>query len=323
MRIRLIAAGTRLPAWVDEGVADYARRFGRGLKFELIEVPLAREAERMRTALREGDYVVALEVQGRAMTTPELAGWLAARMAGGRDLALLVGGPDGLDARLSSRGRFPLVTLAAHLAARPGARPGRGTALSRPQPVAGTPVSPSLSYSRGSMGYDSILLASASERRSRLLAQIGVRHRVRAADIDEAPRTGESPRRLRGTPGRGKARAVVAGRGHRAWLPGAGGRHNGRAGWIDLRQARGRGGLRRHALGACRAQARSADRRRLWHDGRLHEAFATSRSRSARSMLRSAAATGRAASRPARRVPMPSRASERSSSSAWRVVFPT
>ena len=97
MRIRLIAAGTRLPDWVDAGVADYARRIGRGLKFELVEVPLAREAERMRQALREGDYVVALEVQGRAMTTPQLAEWLAARMASGRDLALLVGGPEGLD----------------------------------------------------------------------------------------------------------------------------------------------------------------------------------------------------------------------------------
>jgi 23S rRNA (pseudouridine1915-N3)-methyltransferase len=103
MRIRLIAAGTRLPDWIDEGVADYARRFGRGLKFELVEVPLAREAERMRAALREGEYVVALEIKGRAMTTPELSRWLADRMAGGRDLALLVGGPDGLDANLSAQ----------------------------------------------------------------------------------------------------------------------------------------------------------------------------------------------------------------------------
>jgi len=106
MRIRLIAAGTRLPSWIDEGVADYARRFGRGLKFELIEVPLAREAERMRAALGARDYVVALEVQGRSLTTPALAEWLAARMAGGRDLALLVGGPDGLDAALSAAADF-------------------------------------------------------------------------------------------------------------------------------------------------------------------------------------------------------------------------
>jgi len=60
----------------------------------------------MRKALREGDYVVALEVQGRAMATPELARWLAARMASGRDLALLVGGPEGLDTKLSTTADF-------------------------------------------------------------------------------------------------------------------------------------------------------------------------------------------------------------------------
>jgi 23S rRNA (pseudouridine1915-N3)-methyltransferase len=106
MRIRLIAAGNKLPAWIDAGVAEYARRFGRGLKFELVEVPLAREAERMRAAIGERDYRVALEVKGRAMTTPQLAEWLAARMAGGRDLALLVGGPDGLDPGLSKQADF-------------------------------------------------------------------------------------------------------------------------------------------------------------------------------------------------------------------------
>jgi 23S rRNA (pseudouridine1915-N3)-methyltransferase len=106
MRIRLIAAGNRLPGWIDAGVEEYARRFGRGLKFELVEVPLAREAGRMRAAIRDGDYVVALEVGGRAMTTRQLAEWLAARMAGGRDLALLVGGPDGLDPALSKEADF-------------------------------------------------------------------------------------------------------------------------------------------------------------------------------------------------------------------------
>ncbi|MDP9133242.1 MAG: 23S rRNA (pseudouridine(1915)-N(3))-methyltransferase RlmH, partial [Actinomycetota bacterium] len=89
MRIRLIAAGTRLPAWIDAGVEEYARRFGRGLKFELVEIPLAREAERMRAAIGASDYVVALEVGGRDMTTAQLAKWLDARMAGGKNLALL------------------------------------------------------------------------------------------------------------------------------------------------------------------------------------------------------------------------------------------
>jgi 23S rRNA (pseudouridine1915-N3)-methyltransferase len=106
MRIRLIAAGTRLPRWIGEGVDEYARRFGRGLKFELIEIPLAREAARMRAAIGASNYVVALEVGGRAMTTAELSRWLAARMAAGKDLALLVGGPEGLDPGLSSGADF-------------------------------------------------------------------------------------------------------------------------------------------------------------------------------------------------------------------------
>lgn len=106
MRIRLIAAGTRLPAWINDGVTEYGRRFGRGLKFELVEIPLAREAERMRAAIAPSSYVVALEVGGRLMTTPELAQWLAQRMAGGKDLALLVGGPEGLGAGLSAAADF-------------------------------------------------------------------------------------------------------------------------------------------------------------------------------------------------------------------------
>jgi 23S rRNA (pseudouridine1915-N3)-methyltransferase len=106
MRIRLIAAGTRLPAWIDAGYAEYGRRFGRGMELELIEVSLAREAERMRAAIGEKDYIVALEVDGRMMTTPELARWLDARKAGGRNLALLIGGPDGLDSGLSARADF-------------------------------------------------------------------------------------------------------------------------------------------------------------------------------------------------------------------------
>lgn len=101
MKIRLIAAGTRLPDWIDAGVAEYAKRFGRGLKFELVEIPLAREAERMRAAIGRTDTVVALEVTGRAMTSPALAEWLATRMGGGKDLAFLIGGPDGLDPALS------------------------------------------------------------------------------------------------------------------------------------------------------------------------------------------------------------------------------
>lgn len=106
MRVRLIAAGTRLPDWINQGVAEYSKRLGHGLKFELIEIPAGRQAERMRAAIAPRDYVVALEVGGRSMTTAELSRWLAARLADGRDLALLIGGPDGLDPGLSADADF-------------------------------------------------------------------------------------------------------------------------------------------------------------------------------------------------------------------------
>jgi septum formation protein len=60
------------------------------------------------------------------------------------------------------------------------------------------------------MGYDAIVLASASVRRSRLLDQIGVRHRIAAADIDETPRDGERPADYVSRLAAAKAEAVVA-----------------------------------------------------------------------------------------------------------------
>ncbi len=69
------------------------------------------------------------------------------------------------------------------------------------------------------MGYDTILLASASERRSRLLAQIGVRHQVRAVEIDESPQAGELPGDYVTRLAAGKARAVVDAEGGRPGCP--------------------------------------------------------------------------------------------------------
>jgi 23S rRNA (pseudouridine1915-N3)-methyltransferase len=109
MRWRLIAAGTRLPGWVNAGYDDYASRFGPELRLELREIAVtprgrgadlararAREGERMLAAIDPGMYVVALEVGGRALGTEALAQWLAERQRDGRDVALMIGGPDGL-----------------------------------------------------------------------------------------------------------------------------------------------------------------------------------------------------------------------------------
>lgn len=69
------------------------------------------------------------------------------------------------------------------------------------------------------MSYDTIVLASASERRSRLLTQIGVRHESLAADLDEDPRPGESPANYVQRLARDKALAGLAALGGRTDRP--------------------------------------------------------------------------------------------------------
>jgi 23S rRNA (pseudouridine1915-N3)-methyltransferase len=109
VKCRLIAAGTRLPAWVDAGFADYHKRLRAPLVLELLEIPIitrragenperaiAREGAQMLAAIGPKDYVVALEVEARSMTTNELSVWLAERLREARPLTLLIGGPDGL-----------------------------------------------------------------------------------------------------------------------------------------------------------------------------------------------------------------------------------
>jgi 23S rRNA (pseudouridine1915-N3)-methyltransferase len=109
MKVRLLAAGTRLPDWVNEACADYTKRFGSDLKFELVEVPVSprgpnadlaramvREGEKMLQSIRADDFVVALEVAGQSMSTEKLAAWLGSRMLAGADVVFLIGGPDGL-----------------------------------------------------------------------------------------------------------------------------------------------------------------------------------------------------------------------------------
>jgi 23S rRNA (pseudouridine1915-N3)-methyltransferase len=109
MKCRLIAAGTRLPDWVNSGFREYQKRLRSPLTLELHEIPVAtrragespqraiqREGADMLAALGKDDFVVALEITAKAMNTEQLSAWLAERMRDGRSLALLIGGPDGL-----------------------------------------------------------------------------------------------------------------------------------------------------------------------------------------------------------------------------------
>ena len=116
MRLRLLAVGTRMPGWVDTGIADYARRLGPELRLQIEELALARrsaggdtaravadEGRRMMIAIHPDEYVVALEVSGKAFSTEELSKWLGARLQDGRDVTLLIGGPDGIAAECRKR----------------------------------------------------------------------------------------------------------------------------------------------------------------------------------------------------------------------------
>jgi 23S rRNA (pseudouridine1915-N3)-methyltransferase len=109
MKCRLIAAGTRLPDWVNTGFAEYQKRLRTPLELELQEISVAprragenpqravqREGVDMLAAIGRDDYVVALEITAKAMSTEQVSVWLAERMKEGRPLALLIGGPDGL-----------------------------------------------------------------------------------------------------------------------------------------------------------------------------------------------------------------------------------
>lgn len=119
MRIYLIAAGTRMPSWVQQGYEDYAARLPPECKLLLKEVPLGasraggdarkamqEEGVRMLAALPEGAAVMALDVRGKALDTEGLAKQLNKWLQEGRDQALLVGGPDGLAPECLAKAAF-------------------------------------------------------------------------------------------------------------------------------------------------------------------------------------------------------------------------
>lgn len=98
-----------MPAWVQEGYADYAKRLPRDWAVELVELPLGargksssvtqvkeREAQAIKSALGKGDRVVALEQGGRPWSTEQLAQKLEAWRMSGANYSLLIGGPNGL-----------------------------------------------------------------------------------------------------------------------------------------------------------------------------------------------------------------------------------
>ena len=116
MKLRLIAVGTRMPAWVREGFDEYATRMPRECRLELTEIPIAErgknadiarlkqaEGEKMRKAIPRDVQVIAFDERGEQLSSPQWASALGKWLQDGRDVALLIGGPDGFSPEVLER----------------------------------------------------------------------------------------------------------------------------------------------------------------------------------------------------------------------------
>ena len=108
MKIQLIAVGTKMPDWVTAGFNEYQRRFPKEIPLELIEIPAGKRgknADIARILQKEGELtmaaagksrIVTLDIPGKPWTTEQLAQQWEVWKQDGRDVALLIGGPEGL-----------------------------------------------------------------------------------------------------------------------------------------------------------------------------------------------------------------------------------
>lgn len=128
MKVNLISVGTRMPDWVQDGMLEYSKRLPADFSFHCIEVPLGKrtkntdarqvmklEGEALLSRLGPRDYVVALDVLGKSLSTEAMAARVGTIRDDGRHLSLLVGGPDGLSqeclARADERWSLSALTL--------------------------------------------------------------------------------------------------------------------------------------------------------------------------------------------------------------------
>lgn len=126
MVIQLIAVGTKMPTWINDGFNHYQRRFPKDCSLQLTEIAaskraknadikrvLREEGEKTLTSIPNGNRIVTLEVTGRHWSTEQLANQLQIWQMDGRNVSLLVGGPEGLapDCLAVSEQRWSLSNL--------------------------------------------------------------------------------------------------------------------------------------------------------------------------------------------------------------------
>ena len=116
MRITVLAVGQRMPAWIQEGVREYAKRMPPEARVELVEVKAEErsagkgaaravelEGERLLAALPERGTLLALDERGRGFTTQGLAVMMSEWMREGANPAFAIGGADGLSEAVKAR----------------------------------------------------------------------------------------------------------------------------------------------------------------------------------------------------------------------------
>lgn len=116
MRLYLLAVGVKMPAWIEHAFQDYAKRLPRDCALELIEIKpekrvggktavqiKAAERIRIEAQLPKNCQLIALDERGIEPTTAQLSQWLGQWQHSGQDVALVIGGADGLDDELKQR----------------------------------------------------------------------------------------------------------------------------------------------------------------------------------------------------------------------------
>ena len=116
MKLQLIAVGHKMPNWISEGFAEYAKRMPRDFALTLLELKpdkrisartpqqvMAEEADRILAAIPDGARVLALDERGANWTTMKLAEQMKDWQIDGRETVFIIGGTDGLDPRIKQR----------------------------------------------------------------------------------------------------------------------------------------------------------------------------------------------------------------------------
>lgn len=113
MKICVIAVGKRMPQWVAQGFGEYQRRMPPEMQMQLREIAQAKAGSAAENRLREGQailealpkkaYLVALDERGRELSSGELADELEGWAGSGKDIAIVIGGPDGLSDEVKGR----------------------------------------------------------------------------------------------------------------------------------------------------------------------------------------------------------------------------